>query len=518
MDTITVLPFRVALIVGLAPQALPIYQINAWGAGTLKVEPWRAKLSPVIRCRVTAFIDQLKTLIRSAGGLPLLATATALVVVAWSSDTTAYPAMLGLTVVELRANRERLIRDAAAIVGPNNTFENDDRRSQFDRMMTEVDGLGRQVEDVDRAERVARLQRETLPETQRTGEHLNDDENREGRQRYERAIGQYIRGVSVIDMEPEIRDALRTGYHSFSGDERRQMSTLTGQAGGYVVAPDTRFYGVILQALKFFGGMQAAGAEVITTESGADLPMPMGDDTANTGTIVPEEGDHSGGTSPTLKQAVLRAFMYSSKTIKVSLQLLQDSAVDIESYLGGLLGERIGRIRNTHFTTGDGVNKPSGLFTTATVGRQAVVGNTTSIPFDDVFETIHSVDVAYRSPRARWQMHDKTALKLRIAKDGNGRYLWPEMGNVQGGHPLQLGGYGVVINNDVAQMAASAKVLSFGDHWYYKIRRVSGMSIVRLNEKFIENGQIGFLAFMRGDGGYANPGQDPVKLFQNSAT
>ena len=114
-------------------------------------------------------------------------------------------------------------------------------------------------------------------------------------------------------------------------------------------------------------------------------------------------------------------------------------------------------------------------------------------------------------------MHDQTALALRLAKDGNGKYIWPEMGGVQGGQPPRLAGYGVVINNHIDEMAASKKVASFGDHWYFKIRRVRGLSIVRLNEKFIENGQIGYIAFMRADGGYANAGQNPIKLFQNSA-
>jgi HK97 family phage major capsid protein len=75
-----------------------------------------------------------------------------------------------------------------------------------------------------------------------------------------------------------------------------------------------------------------------------------------------------------------------------------------------------------------------------------------------------------------------------------------------------------VINNDIAQMGVSAKSILYGDFSYYQIRRVLGVQVVRLNELYAGNGQVGFIAFMRADGAYLNPGTDPVKAFQNSAT
>lgn len=419
---------------------------------------------------------------------------------------------------ELREKREKLIRDAGDLRGANNTFENDDKRSAFDKHMVDIEALRVEIEDEERNEKIATLARQTLPESQRTESRGAESPEKAV---YERALGQYIRGVDMGDMTAEERSALKAGYRSFTADEQRDMGTVTGAAGGFVVAPDTRFYGTIIQAMKFFGGMEAAGAQVLETNTAGALPVPMGDDTANVGSIVAEAAasGHAGGTSPSLSQLILNGYLYSSKVIKVSWQMIRDGAIDVEGYVGGLLGQRLARAQNAHFTsTGTGSGMPQALTKKVTVGRQSVTGNASSIPFDDIYRTVHSVDVAYRTPECRWMFADATALALRLAKDGNGRYLWPEMGSVQAGAPGVLAGYPFVINNDMPALGASNIHTTFGQHSYYKIRRVLGLTIVRINELYVESGQVGFLAFQSADGGYANPGQDPIKGLQNSAS
>jgi len=424
-----------------------------------------------------------------------------------------------MTTQEMRERREALVAEMADCVPPEGQEWTPENREKFDKLRADHQALAQQIEDAARAEGLDAVQRATLPESQRPAD-VASPEAATAQATYTRALGQYLRGASIMDMTAEERQALRQGYRPIdtAGLEQRDLSTLSGAAGGYVVAPDTRFYGAIVQAMKFFGGMEQVGAEVITTDTGADLPIPISDDTSNTGAIVSEEGSHTGGTEPTLGQKVLRAYLYSSKELKVSWQFLQDSAIDVETWLGARIGERLARIQNTHFTTGTGANQPEGVMTASTQGRQAATGNTTTIPFDDVFRLIHAVDPAYRNERCRFMMNDATALALRLAKDGNGRYLWPEMGSVQVGQPMRLAGYSVVVNNDVATMAASAKSISFGDHYHYKIRRVSGLTIIRLGELYAANGQVAFLGFMRCDGGLVDAGQNPIQHFANSAS
>ncbi len=531
---LTVLPFVVAFMAGLcAMPALNIFQVNAWNVGTLKLEPWRVRSSGAIQRAAASLAARLASLWNGRTAA-LVAALLLVALVLHASPAHAGPGlMLGLivpsgSVREIREQREKLITDAGALMGANNTFENDDKRSQFDAMMKDEAILRTAIEDGERKEKLEAISRQTLPESQRqTPREGADAVAAEAR---DRALNLYLRGVAIGDMSGEERTALNASYRSFSADEQRQvqgaverrdMGTVSAPAGGILVAPDTRFYGSIIQAMKFFGGMEKAGAEVIETDTAGDLPIPMGDDTGNVGAIVPEAlaSGHAGGTSPVLTSLVLHGYLYSSKVVKVSWQMLRDAAINVEGYVGGLLGERLARIQNTHFTaTGTGSGMPQALTIIANVGKQSAVGNTTSIPFDDIYRVLHSVDVAYRTPKAGWMFHDTTALALRLAKDGQGRYLWPEMGNVQQGIPASLAGYGYTINNDMPVLAASAKHTSFGDHSYYKIRRIRGITIVRINELYVESGQVGFLAFQSADGGFADAGQHPVKLLQNSAT
>jgi predicted phage gp36 major capsid-like protein len=50
----------------------------------------------------------------------------------------------------------------------------------------------------------------------------------------------------------------------------------------------------------------------------------------------------------------MNAYVYTSKLVLVSNQLLQDTAFNLDAWLSGKLGTRIARATNTHFTTGDG--------------------------------------------------------------------------------------------------------------------------------------------------------------------
>ena len=105
---------------------------------------------------------------------------------------------------------------------------------------------------------------------------------------------------------------------------------------------------------------------------------------------------------------------------------------------------------------------------------------------------------------------------ISLVKDGHGRYLLTD--SVKEGDQQMLLGHPVVINNDMADMAASAKSILFGQGASYYIRNVSGMRIVVLRELYAENGQVGILGFMRADGGLIDAGQGPLKVWRNSAT
>jgi HK97 family phage major capsid protein len=294
-------------------------------------------------------------------------------------------------------------------------------------------------------------------------------------------------------------------------DEARALGVASGSAGNYTVPEG--FQRTLEEALLTYGGMRE-NATILRTDSGSDLPFPTVNDTAQKGAILAENTAAS-EQDVAFGQLIFNAYKYSSKMIRVSVELLQDSAFNLEEYLGRALGERIGRITNEHFTKGTGSSQPNGIVTAATLGKTGANGQTTSVTYADLIDLQHAVDPAYRH-NAVWMLHDSTVKALKKLVDAENRPLWSS--GVALGEPDTILGSRYVINQDMPVMAASAKSILYGDVSKYLIRDVSDIQLVRLNERYGEYHQVGFLAFSRHDGDLLDAGTNPVKYYANSAT
>jgi len=287
--------------------------------------------------------------------------------------------------------------------------------------------------------------------------------------------------------------------------EMRQQEVQDLGAGGFWV-PD-EMQARVEKALLFFGGMRISGAEILTSDSGADWPWPVYDDTANVGRRLAESAAVP-QTDLAVGVRVLKAYMYTSDRILITYQLLQDAPLMAENIIADALGERIGRITNTEFTTYAGGDGPQGLIRGTTVGVTAVATGT--VTANELERLVFAVPVAYRNERMRFMMHDNTYRDILQLVDGQGRYLFmPD----PRGDPMDVRIWGVptVINNDIPTMATGNIAIVAGDFSHYKIRDVRGFTLLRLNELYAANLQVGFLGFSRHDGGYINAGQNPLQ-------
>jgi HK97 family phage major capsid protein len=220
----------------------------------------------------------------------------------------------------------------------------------------------------------------------------------------------------------------------------------------------------------------------------------------------------------TFGQVVLKAFKYSSKIVLVSMEILQDSFFDVGTILRDLLAERIGRITNTHFTTGTGSGQPQGVVTASGLGKTGASGQTTSIIQEDLIDLEHSVDPLYR-PNCRYMLADSSLKVIKKLKDSTGRWLFQpnnEAGLAASNQRPTINGYPYEINQDVAAMTASAKSVLFGDFNRYVVRDVREFSLLRLEERYAEKGQVGFIAFTRSDGRAINAAA--LKHYINAAS
>ncbi len=325
-----------------------------------------------------------------------------------------------------------------------------------------------------------------------------------GRQAF-RAFAQYgdKAGGHVSD---EVQAVLQTGF--------RNAAVAPASAGGYIV--ETEVAGEVLIRLKAYGGVRQV-ATSLTTAGGNPLLYPTTDDTANTGELVAETVA-AATQDVTFGGVTINAYRFSSKIIPVSLELLQDTAIDVEGLILGLAATRLGRITNTNFTVGTGVAQPQGLLTAANLGKTGLTGQTTAIIYDDLVDLEHSVDPAYRRlATCGWMFHDTTLRVLKKLKDSMGRPLWrPAVSGVDSDNIL---GYRYTINQDMPIMAASAKSVLFGDFSRHIVRDSMAVTLFRFTDSiYMSKGQIGFLAMMRADSRWTDSGNSALSYYANSAT
>jgi HK97 family phage major capsid protein len=202
------------------------------------------------------------------------------------------------------------------------------------------------------------------------------------------------------------------------------------------------------------------------------------------------------------------AYKISSKLVLVPNELMEDNAVNLAEQIGMMIGERIGRAQSVYFTTGTGSSQPQGILAGATLGVTAA--STTVIAPNEIIDLIHTVDPAYRTdPSFGLMMSDGVLAFVRKMTDGNGRYLYPEnSGNT-------ILGYPVFVNQQMSStFTTGQKLMLAGAFKKYKIRDVNSIRFRRLEERYAEYDQTGFIAFMRSDAHLLDAATHPIKYLK----
>lgn len=344
----------------------------------------------------------------------------------------------------------------------------------YEKMETDVVNLGKEIERLERQAAIdAELSRPTSTPITNQPNGNPDGEEKKGRasDKYRRTFWNAMRQKNYYDVE----NALQIG---------------TDSEGGYLV-PD-EFEHTLVEALEeenFFRTI----ATVIQTSSG-DRKIPV---VASKGEAawIDEEGAFT-ESDDTFGQVSIGAYKVGTM-IKVSDELLNDNAFNLEAYISKEFGRRIGSKEEEAFFIGDGTGKPTGIFNTSGGAADGITTAAAAISFEDVMDLFYSVKSPYRK-KAMWVLNDTTVKALRKLKDNNGNYIWQP--SVQAGQPDMILNRPYHTSAFVPELAAGKKVMAFGDFSYYWIADRQGRSFKRLNELFAATGQIGFLASQRVDG------------------
>lgn len=406
-----------------------------------------------------------------------------------------------MNLTEMQDKRGRLVTQAREALEEIKTNTEESRAAELearhDTIMGELDALDKNIA---REQRQAQLEAERADAEKRSREEKRPDQGGEARgadelkkPEYREAFVALARaGFDPQAISAEERAVIKAGVAEF-----RAQST-SGTAGGYTVPTDLAAQ--VDKTLKMWGPMyDEAICTVLNTASGNQIDFPTVDDTSVTVVQHTEAAamTDDGSKDATFGKMSLNAFAYDTEWVQISMELLADSAIDVETFIGGLLGERLARRVNTELTTGDGTGDPNGIVTASSTGKTAA--STTVFTADEVIDLLHSVDPAYRaSPKARFMMNDGVLAAVRKLKDGQGLYIW-SMGDIRNGQPGTLLGQPYSVNQAMsATFTTGQKLILFGDFSKYYVRKVGAPVIGVRREYYWPN--IGLAGVVRLDG------------------
>ncbi len=383
-----------------------------------------------------------------------------------------------MTIVEMREKRAKLW---ATMEGFLDTHRNEkgvlsaEDDATYAAMEADLDSMTNEIHRMERRDaREAELSMPVnKPLTEKPEKHEPEKAGRAS-DTYRKAFWNQLRRKN--EMTPELRNALEVGADS---------------EGGYLV-PD-EFENTLVQGLTQ-NGVIRANAHVITTSSGLHkIPVVASHGSA---AWIDEEGAYT-DSDEVFGQVQLDAHKVGT-VIKVSEELLNDSAFNLESYISAEFSRRIGDKEEEAFLVGNGTGKPTGILNATGGGTVGVTAaGAAAITADELVDLYYALSAPYRK-NAIWVLNDATIKLIRKLKTGDGQYLWQP--GIKDGEQNTILGRPYFTSPYMPTAAASAKTIIFGDLSYYWIGDRQGITFKRLNELYAGNGQVGFMASRRLDG------------------
>lgn len=377
-----------------------------------------------------------------------------------------------MTVNELRTKRATLWNTMEGFLDTHRTDKGvlsaeDD--ATYNNMEKELDALTTEIKRMERRDAIeAELNKPIGSPLTGKPEKVEPEKVGRASNAYKEDFGRHLRGKTLL---------------------HNVLSEGTDADGGYLVPEE--FERQIVTTLDEANVIRSL-AKVITTGSERKIPVAASHSTAQ---WTLENGAYT-ESNPTFDQKQIDAYKLTD-LVRVSTELLQDSAFDLESYIAGEFARAFGIAEEQAFCVGTGSNQPTGIFTAngGTVGVTAAA--TTAITADELISLVYALKSPYRR-NAKFLMNDATVAAIRKLKDLNGAYMWQP--SVQAGQPDRLLGYEIYTSPYVPTIAAGALAIAFGDFQNYWIADRTGRTVQRLNELYATNGQVGYVATERVDG------------------
>lgn len=277
-------------------------------------------------------------------------------------------------------------------------------------------------------------------------------------------------GTQEISLERRaFTNFLRLGQERMVPEETRALIVGDDTKGGYLAPAEFQaevIKGIveispIRQAVRV--GSTGAGEVILPKLTGRPTASWVGED---------EERDETTMTYGQIEIPVHELACF----IDVSLRLLEDSAINVESEISSELSQEFAVKENAAFSNGNGAKKPLGIQQAQGIA-EIVNGHAANINADQLIGLMYSMPATYRN-NGSWLMNSTTLGKVRTLKDGNGNYLWQP--SHQAGQPSTLLGRPVIEDPTMPDAANGTFPIIYGDFTKaYRVYDRVGMSILR---------------------------------------
>ena len=391
-------------------------------------------------------------------------------------------------IKELLEKRARAVSQSRELLNKLGTEKREftaEERAQYDAWDKEIDSLTDRVEKEEKLQKRERDLKEFTPggrmeqtEVPAKREESKGDEKRQAFQSY-----------------------LRGGLNAMTGEEVRALQQGSNTAGGYLV-PGEQMLQFILKKMddlvfirRLASKYQVSGAQ--------SLGVPTLENDPADADWTTELGTGSEDSTMSFGKRNLKPSPFA-KRIKISEALLQNAMMPVDQMVLERLAYKFGITEEKGFMTGNGSDKPLGLFTASadgiSTGRDISTDNTTTAPtFDGLINCKYAVKGQYWQ-RASWVMHRDVVKVVRKIKNAvSGDYVWEP--SVRVGEP------DTILNSPVYMSEYAPNTLTtglyvgiYGDFSFYWIADGINMTVKRLVELYAETAQIGFIGRKESDG------------------
>jgi HK97 family phage major capsid protein len=323
-----------------------------------------------------------------------------------------------------------------------------------------------------------------------------------------------------VEYQNAYNSFLRKNERLLTAEEIKTLQVGSDPDGGYLVTPNMS--SKIIKKVYESSPMRQV-CDVVTISTDAIEGM---EDLGEAGAGYAGEKSTSGDTTtPQLGKWRIQVYTIDTEP-KITQQLLDDAAWNVETWLSGKVGDKFARFTTNEYITG-AANKIRGLFSGYTMNEDSGSGVTwgtfgfvksgangdfaASTPADKLLDLMGMLKNEYLG-NARWMTRRSVIQKIRKFKDGQNLYLWQP--SLQVGQPEMLLGFPIVRAEDVPTLATDSYSLAFGDfRQAYMIVDRQGLRTLR--DPYTAKPFVKFYTTMRTGGGAQN--YEAVKFMKFAA-